>query len=49
MKEYATHADSFWQDGERHVELAFGSLAAALVVGAPLGVACQRSPRARAP
>lgn len=43
MKEYATHADSFWQDGERHVELAFGSLAAALVVGAPLGVACQRS------
>jgi osmoprotectant transport system permease protein len=44
MKEYATHRDSFWQDGGRHIELAFGSLAAALVVGAPLGVACQRSP-----
>ena len=44
MKEYATHADSFWQDGERHVELALGSLAAALLVGAPLGVACQRVP-----
>ncbi|HXZ17922.1 MAG TPA: ABC transporter permease [Roseiarcus sp.] len=44
MREYATHADSFWQDGERHVELTFGSLAAALIVGAPLGVACQRSP-----
>ncbi len=47
MKEYATHADSFWQDGERHIELAFGSLAAAVLVGAPLGVACQRSPRLR--
>ena len=43
MKEYATHADSFWQDGVRHVELAFASLAAAVLVGAPLGVACQRS------
>ncbi len=30
MKEYATHADSFWEDGARHVELAFGSLAAAV-------------------
>lgn len=43
MKEYATHADSFWQDGTRHIELAFGSLAAAVLVGAPLGVACRRS------
>ena len=43
MKEYATHADSFWQDGATHVELAFGSLAAAVLVGAPLGVACRRS------
>jgi osmoprotectant transport system permease protein len=43
MKEYATHADSFWQDGARHIELAFSSLAAAVLVGAPLGVACRRS------
>ena len=44
MREYATHADSFWQDGARHIELAFSSLAAAVLVGLPLGVACQRSP-----
>src|SRR5258708_3036255 len=42
-REYATHADSFWQEGAKHVELAFGSLAAAVVVGLPLGVACHRS------
>jgi osmoprotectant transport system permease protein len=48
MKEYATHADSFWQDGARHVELAFASLAAAVLVGLPLGVACQRLPALRA-
>ena len=47
MKEYTTHADSFWEDGARHVELAFSSLAAAVLVGAPLGVACQRSPALR--
>ena len=47
MKEYATHADSFWQEGARHIELAFVSLAAAVIVGAPLGIACQRSPALR--
>jgi osmoprotectant transport system permease protein len=47
MKEYATHADSFWQDGARHVELAFSSLALAVLVGLPLGIACQRSPTLR--
>jgi osmoprotectant transport system permease protein len=44
MKEYATHADSFWQEGARHIQLAFASLAAAVIVGAPLGIACQRLP-----
>ncbi len=43
MKEYATHSDSFWQEGARHVELAFSSLAAAVVIGLPLGIACYRS------
>jgi osmoprotectant transport system permease protein len=47
MKEYATHADSFWQDGARHVELAFSSLALAVLVGLPLGIACQRLPTLR--
>jgi osmoprotectant transport system permease protein len=47
MKEYATHADSFWQDGARHVELAVSSLALALLVGLPLGIACHRSPALR--
>jgi osmoprotectant transport system permease protein len=47
MKEYSTHADSFWGDGARHIELAFSSLGAAVLVGAPLGVACQRSPALR--
>jgi len=42
MREYAAHADTFWRAGARHIELAFGSLAAALLVGLPLGVACQR-------
>lgn len=48
MKEYATHADSFWQEGGRHVSLALSSLGAAVVVGLPLGVACQRAPPLRA-
>jgi osmoprotectant transport system permease protein len=47
MKEYATHADSFWQDGARHVELSLSSLALAVLVGLPLGIACQRAPTLR--
>jgi len=43
LKEYTTHADNFWQEGERHLQLAFVSLAAAVMVGAPLGIACARS------
>lgn len=42
MKEYASHSDSFWQEAARHVELAFSSLAAAVVIGLPLGIACHR-------
>ena len=47
MKEYAVHSDSFWQEAASHVELALASLGGALVVGLPLGVACQASPRLR--
>lgn len=39
---------SFWSQGLRHLQLAFGSLLPALIVGVPLGVACHRTPRLRA-
>ena len=47
MKEYHVRADSFRAEGMRHLALAFGSMAAAVAVGIPLGVACHRAPRAR--
>lgn len=47
LKEYASHADTFWREAAKHVELAIGSLAAALVLGIPLGIACARSVRLR--
>jgi osmoprotectant transport system permease protein len=48
MREYATNAARFTQETWRHVWLALGSLAAAVVVGLPLGIACHRQPRLRA-
>lgn len=42
MKEYASQADVFWREGARHITLAAGSLAAAVVVGLPLGLVAQR-------
>lgn len=42
FKEYANRADSFRIEAGRHLTLALGSLAAALVVGIPLGVLCHR-------
>jgi osmoprotectant transport system permease protein len=48
MREYAINAARFAQELNRHVALAAGSLAAALLVGLPLGVFCYRAPRARA-
>lgn len=47
LKEYASHADTFWREALKHVELAFGSLTAAVIVGLPLGIACARWPRLR--
>lgn len=49
LKEYATRADAFWREAGTHVLLAFGSLAAATLTGIPIGVACYRSRRLRAP
>jgi osmoprotectant transport system permease protein len=48
MREYATNAARFTQEAWRHVWLALGALAAAVVVGLPLGIACHRQPRLRA-
>lgn len=42
LKEYANRADSFWNEARRHVELALGSLVAAVLVGLPLGILCHR-------
>lgn len=49
LKEYANRADSFWSEASRHVTLALGSLAAAAVVGIPVGVLCHRVDAIREP
>jgi len=47
MREYAVNAARFAHEARQHLKLAFGSLAAAAVVGLPLGVLCHRQPRLR--
>jgi osmoprotectant transport system permease protein len=47
MREYAVNSARFAQESVRHVALAGGSLAAALIVGLPLGIFCYRAPRLR--
>ncbi|SES34355.1 osmoprotectant transport system permease protein [Tranquillimonas rosea] len=47
MQEYAGRAASFWTAAQRHVALAIGSLAAAALVGFPLGILCHRRAKAR--
>ncbi|HEY0291619.1 MAG TPA: ABC transporter permease [Hansschlegelia sp.] len=49
MKEYAIRAPSFWAEARTHLALALGSVAAALAIGAPLGVAIHRVSAARGP
>ncbi len=48
MREYAVNSDRFAREARRHLLLAFGSLAAAVVVALPLGILCHRIPRIRA-
>jgi osmoprotectant transport system permease protein len=48
LKEYASRADSFWAEASRHVTLALGSLAGAVIVGIPLGILCHRVEKLRA-
>lgn len=47
MREYAVNESSFGREARRHVALALGSLAAAVLVGIPTGVVCHRMPRVR--
>jgi len=47
MREYAVNAVRFAREARQHLKLAFGSLAAAALVGLPLGVLCHRAPRLR--
>ncbi|TPI08221.1 ABC transporter permease [Mesorhizobium sp. B4-1-3] len=47
LKEYASRADSFWTEASKHVTLALGSLAGAVIVGIPLGILCHRVERLR--
>ncbi len=48
LREYANRGASFWREAQTHVALAFGSLAAATIVGVPLGIFCYRRPALRA-
>jgi osmoprotectant transport system permease protein len=48
LKEYASRADSFWAEAYKHVTLALGSLAGAVIVGIPLGILCHRVEKLRA-
>ncbi|CDX17099.1 putative transporter subunit: permease component of ABC superfamily [Mesorhizobium plurifarium] len=48
LKEYASRADSFWGEASKHVTLALGSLAGAVIVGIPLGILCHRVETLRA-
>jgi osmoprotectant transport system permease protein len=49
LREYANRADSFWAEAVRHVTLALGSLAVAVIAGLPLGIACHLIRRLRDP
>lgn len=48
LKEYGSRAETFWLEASRHVVLALGSLAAASLIGLPLGILCHRVEALRA-
>jgi len=49
LREYFNRGETFWREAQTHLALALGSLAAATVVGIPLGVLCHRNSRLRVP
>jgi osmoprotectant transport system permease protein len=48
LREYANHVEDFWREAGTHLFLALGSLVAATIVGIPIGIFCQRTPKLRA-
>jgi len=42
LQEFSSRRDAFFTEFQRHLGLAFGSLAAAAVIGFPLGILCHR-------
>lgn len=48
LREYANQADVFWREFGTHIFLALGSLAAAVVVGIPLGIILHKAKPIRA-
>jgi len=42
LREYYTRADSFWREARQHLLLASGSMAAACLLGVPLGIVSHR-------
>lgn len=42
LKEYGSRAPSFWQEARTHLVLAFGSVALAVAIGVPVGIACYK-------
>ncbi len=49
LKEYASRSGDFWHEGAVHLELALGSLAAAILAGLPLGILVARIKLLRGP
>ena len=49
LKEFSSRSADFWAEGMVHLLLAFGSLAAAILVGLPLGVLLERIKILRGP
>ncbi|MGL4767705.1 MAG: ABC transporter permease [Formosimonas sp.] len=47
MREYTQRKAQFWDEGVRHLNLTFGSLGIALLLGLPLGVLCFMWPKIR--
>lgn len=49
LREYASRADAFWAEARTHVALSLGSVAAAIAIGAPIGLVAHLRPRLGAP
>src|SRR5690606_18409236 len=47
LRQYANRGAAFWAEARAHLALSFGSLAAATLVGVPLGIVCHRNSKLR--